>query len=226
MRILLAVFFVAIAGDLCQAQVKRSRPMPKVETIGEGVVWRVSDNKDLHGNAVPPWKEVQVRNVFGFKRAPNIGEKVTIIPLDAHAGVIHLSIRKTQKRTQCDDSDGETWWELDLEPVSQKEYFEISSMPNRRDEVPFDVAIIYPAVKRARQLRRNELKQTMLPLRIALNTVKGAIDLTNDGIPDVMLVEYCCGQPKKPATHCDLTCGKTFRKVRDTWKLIDTSGPC
>ena len=66
----------------------------------------------------------------------------------------------------------------------------------------------------------------MLPKGVALNTVKGAIDLTNDGIPDVLIVEYCCGNPNKAAEECDNTCGKTFKKIRNIWKLIDTAAPC
>lgn len=66
----------------------------------------------------------------------------------------------------------------------------------------------------------------MLPKGVAMNTVIGAIDLTSDGIPDVLIVKYCCDNPKKAAEECDYTCGKTFKKIRNIWKLIDTSAPC
>lgn len=66
----------------------------------------------------------------------------------------------------------------------------------------------------------------MLPRGVAIKTVKAAVDLTNDGNPDVLVVEYCCGNPKKTAKDCDYTCGKTFKKTRNVWKLIDSSTPC
>lgn len=224
MRILLAGLLLSLAGDAVRAQLKESVPMPRIQTIGTGTVWRGSDNKDQHGNALPPWKQITIANV-GFKQRPLTGIKVTIIPLDVSIAARDLAILKIKKGASCGGSN-RAWWELELEPIQQSEYFEIMPNPKRRAETPFDVAIIYPAVKNARQLLRNDLKQSMLPKGISLNTVKAAIDLTSDGIPDVLIVEYCCGDVSKASGECDYTCGKTFRKVRNSWKLIDTSSPC
>lgn len=225
MRILLAAILLSFAGGAAPAQLKESVPMPRIQTIGTGGVWRGSDNKDQHGNALPPWKQVTVKNVFGFKQKPVIGSKVTIIPLDVNIAPRDVAILKIKKGASCGESN-RAWWEVELEPIKQKEYFEMTPIANRRAEVPFDVAIIYPTVKTARQLSRNDLKQSMLPKGVSLDTVKAAIDLTSDGIPDVLIVEYCCGDVSKAAGECDYTCGKTFRKVRNSWKLIDTSAPC
>lgn len=224
MRSLLALFLVALFCGGSQAQKREPVPMPRILTIGEATVWRVSDIKDQNGNSVSPWKEVQVTNVFGFKRAPRVGARVTVIPLEVTVPLIELTILKIKKRSGCEESDKDIWWEVELEPVKQKAYFEISNTA-RSAEYPTDVAIIYPAVKLARQLGRNELEKTMLPPGTVLDTVKGAIDLTNDGIPDVLMLKYCCLHPSK-ASDCDLTCGKTFQKIRNRWKLVDTSNPC
>lgn len=224
MRSLLALLLIALVFGGGHAQKRESVPMPRILTIGEATVWRVSDNKDQNENPVSPWKEVEVTNVFGFKRAPRIGNRVTVIPLEVTVPLIELTILKIKKRSGCDESDKDVWWEVELEPVKQKEYFEISNAA-RRAEYPFDVAIIYPAVKFARQIARNELKKAMLPPGTVLDTVKAAIDLTNDGIPDVLILEYCCLDPSK-ASECDGTCGKTFQMIRNRWKLVDTSSPC
>ena len=189
------------------------------------MVWRISDNKGQNGDSLPPWKEVQITNVFGFKKRPSVGDKVTVIPLNVSIAPIDLRIIETKKGT-CGELDSTVWWEVQLEPIKQKEFFEISSMAKRREEVPFDVAVIYPAVNFARQVKSNKLSKEVLPQGVAINTVKGAVDLTEDGIPDVLLVEYCCGSPNKAAEECDYTCGRTFKKVRGKWKLVDTSGPC
>ena len=219
MRSLLTLLLIALTVGAAQGQSRESLPLPRIHTFGEGTVWRTSDNKAANGDFIPPWKEVQVTNVFGFKRRPGIGKKVTVVPIDVNASPLDLSIRKTKPRGDCEET-GTHWWEVELEPVRQKEYFEITKA-ERSKASPFDVVIIYPAVKFARQLRGNELKRNMLPAGTVLDTVKAAIDLTNDGIPDALIIEYCCLQPAK-AVECDLTCGKTFLKVKNRWRLVDT----
>jgi hypothetical protein len=226
MRTYTALLLISIACVPNLAQSKNTVRIPRTQTIGEGVVWRISDNKGGHDDSRSPWKEVQVTNVFGFKKRPTVGERVTVVPLDVNIAPINLRIIGTKRGATCGELDSSVWWEVELEPVKQKDFFEISSVPKRREEVPFDVGVIYPAVKFARQVKGNKLTKEMLPNGVAINTVKGAIDLTNDGIPDVLLVEYCCGSPKKVAEECNYTCGKTFKKVRGTWKLVDTSAPC
>lgn len=225
MRILLAILLTALVGATGLAQQKRAGQMPKIQTIGNGVVWRVSDNKDQHGNDLPPWKEVQITNIFGFKQAPTIGSRVTVVPIDVNAALIDLAIIKTTPRTDCEMSGPPTWWEVELEPVKQKEYFEITKA-GRREEVPFDVVIFYPTVKVARQLQRNELRKNSLPKGVYVNTVKAAIDLANDGIPDVVITAYCCLHPAKADDECDHTCGKIFQRIGNRWRLVNTSNPC
>lgn len=217
--ILLLVLFTCVPGA---AQTRNAAPMPQVQIIGEGVVWRISENKDQHGRLLPPWNEVKITNVFGFKKRPVIGNKVTIVPLDAAVAPLDLKIIEIKERKEC----GSQWWEVELEPVKEKKFFEIAPGPNRAQEFPFDVSVIYPSVKSANQLNRDMLKQNMLPKGIILDTVKAAIDLTNDEIPDVVIIKYCCGNPKKAAEGCDYTCGKTYKKIGNVWKLIDSSAPC
>ena len=226
MRSLLTLLLIALAFVVSQAQIQEPVPMPRIRTIEAVPVWRESERKDHNGNAVAPWKEVQITTLT-FKQVPRLGEKVTVIPLDVSVPLLDLTIVKSKKRNGCDETMREVWWEVKLESLRQKEYFEISNAnAARSEEHPFDVAIIYPAVKFARQIRRHELKKTMLPAGTVLDTVKAAIDLTNDGIPDVLILEYCCLHPTKAADECDHTCGKTFQKVGNRWKLVDSTTPC
>ena len=196
--------------------------MPQIQAIGEGVVWRISDSRDQHGRRLPPWKEIKITNVTGFRKKPVTGDKVTIVPLDVDLPPLDLKIMEIKERTE----GGSHWSEIELEPVKEKKFFEIAPRPNRAQEFPFDVFVIYPYVKFAHQIKRDMLRQNMLPKGIAIDTAKAAIDLTNDGIPDVLIVQYCCLNPKKAAEGCDYTCGKTYKKVRNVWKLVDTSTPC
>ncbi len=190
------------------------------------MVSRRSDNKDENGRFLPPWKEIKIINIFGFKRRLAVGEKATVIPLDTDISPLDLRIIKAEKVENPCNKRMPGVWEVELEPITQKKFFEIEPLLNRADEYPFDVALIYPAVKAARQLKKDQLTNAMLPKGIAINSVKAALDLTGDGKPEVVILEYCCDNPSKPVTECDYTCGKTFTKVKNTWKLIDTYTPC
>lgn len=200
--------------------------MPEIRTIGEGVIWRISENKDEHGRYLPPWKEIRITNIFEFKRKPAIGDKVTVIPLAADISPLDLRIIKAEKKENACNERLPGWWEVELELITLKRFFDIEPITNRAAEFPFDVAVIYPAVTVARQIKKGQIMKGTLPKGVAINTVKAALDLTGGGKPDVVIVEYCCGDTKKPADECDLTCGKTFKRVRNSWKLVDTSAPC
>jgi hypothetical protein len=221
MRVQTVLLLTLVAASPGWAQVRKPIPMPQVQTIGQGEVWRKSNN------SLPPWREIEITNVFAFKKKPIIGDKVTIVPLDVDIAPLELRIVKAEKKEDGCDESLPGWWEVELQKISEKTFFEIASRSNRREEFPFDVCVIYPAVRFARQIKRENLTKGMLPKGVARNTAIAAIDLTNDGIPDVLIVEYCCGHPRKSAgEECDYTCGKTFKRIRNIWRLIDTSAPC
>lgn len=208
------------------AQTRKPLPIPQVQIVGEGAVWRISDSKDEDGHYLPPWKEIQITNVLDFKQQPIVGEKVTVIPLDVNIAALGLRVVKAEKQDNACDETMPARWEIELEPIRQRKILDIAPAPDRALDHPFDVCVIYPSVLFAHQVKRNRLTQNMLPKGVAIKTVTAAVDLTNDGIPDVLMVEYCCGNPKKTPKDCDYTCGKTFKKTRSGWKLIDSYTPC
>jgi len=221
--LLLASFFITSAPPAPSIQANPV-PMPSIRSIAEVSIWRTSDRKDQHGSYLPPWKEVKVANIF-FKEKPTAGSKVTIIPLGVGIAPFDLKIAKAEKKEfGCDEREPYAW-AVELELITHQEFFEIAPLPNRREEVPFDVCVIYPAVAVARQLKKGQLRSGMLPKGISINTVTAAIDLTNDHKPDVLIAEYCCNDSSK-SDECDYMCGKTFKKVRSIWKLIDEYAPC
>ncbi|HEX6175811.1 MAG TPA: hypothetical protein VF089_17500, partial [Candidatus Binatia bacterium] len=101
MRIYIALLLISLACLPNLVQSKNTVRMPRTQTIGEGVVWRISDNKGEHGDSLPPWKEVQITNVFGFKKRPTVGEKVTVVPLDVNIAPIDLRIIETKRGATC-----------------------------------------------------------------------------------------------------------------------------
>jgi hypothetical protein len=227
MRIFAIIFwgvFLSIGAQPALLIQAKPIPMPEVQSIAEGVIWRISDKKDTHGSYLPPWKEVRIANIF-FKLKPSAGSKITVIPLDIGINPFDLKIVKAEKQKfGCDESLPE-WWEVELEPITRKEFFEVSAPPNRREEVPFDVVVIYPTVKFAHQIKKEQLAKDMVPKGVSINTIKAAIDVTNDQKPDILMAEFCCNDSSK-TEECDYTCGKRFKKVNGRWKLIYEYAPC
>jgi hypothetical protein len=224
MRVQMFLLLALFACDVSWAQEKRRMSMPEIQTIAGGSVWRVSDTKNDNGRYLPPWKEITIPTL-GFKRRPAVGDRVTVIPLDSGISPLDLRIIKTEKKEDACDERLPAYWEVELEPIKLKKFFDFEPNPDRAAEYPFDVVVIYPAVKVARQISKARLTKGVLPGGVSIDTTKAAIDLTNDGKPDVVVIEYCCEGTKK-IDECDYTCGKTFKKVRNSWKLIDTSTPC
>lgn len=199
--------------------------LPKVQSFTQVDVWRESSVKDKHGFDLPPYNKVNLNHV-GFDQKPIVGGKVTIVPLEVRVAPIELKILKaTEGDASCDNSS-QLYWEIELEPITQKEFFEVSAIPNRREDAPFDVCIIYPAVEFARQIKKEQLTTEVIPDGITIRTVTAAIDLTNDLKPDILIAKYCCQDSTKPREECDLTCGKYFKKVNDKWMLVKESQPC
>ena len=180
------------------------------------MIWRSSANK-----------EITITNISPFKKRPVIGDAVSVVTLDSDIPTLSVRILRAKKQTEDPCTERPVnWWEIELEPLKERNFFEVTAPAERSAEYPFDVVIIYPAVKFARQVGKDQLKLGMLPKGVFVDTVKAAIDLNDDGAPDLVVLEYCCSDRKKPPEACEYTCGKTFKKVRNTWKLIDTFAPC
>lgn len=220
MRLLTIILVGLLVCDASWAQTKRPASVPVVQTIGVGIVWRESADER------PPWKQITIANIFGFKKRPVVGQKVTVVTVGSGIPAFDLRIIKAQNRKNPCSERLPPEWEVELEPIKQKIFFDVSSPSDRRAEFPFDVVILYPAVKTAQQIRKPQLKLETLPRGVVVDTVKAAIDLNVDRKPDVVEMEYCCEQETKPAKECNYTCSKTFKKVKNVWKLVDTSAPC
>ena len=207
-----------------QSQAQVSNIMPPIEVVGIGDVHRISGNKDKSGLLLPPWTSVEVTNVFGFKKQPRDGSRVSFVPVDIDFGQFDLKLKRSVIQDGCDKSSPK-WWSAEFEPVTDNRIFDIAPLPERSQEFPFDVVVIYPAVSAARQIPKSEIKPEMLPGGVKLGVVKAAIDVTSDGAPDLVITEYCCASAAK-TTNCDLTCGTTYKRVGNSWKKVDTSQPC
>jgi hypothetical protein len=202
--------------------------LPDVQSFLQDTVWRESDNAGDDGD-LPPWKKVSLDARFDEK--PKVDGKVTVVPLQVTIAPVELKILKVTEEEKPCQKKPRSRWAVELEPITQKEFFEIKAISGRREEYPFDACVIYPAVEFARQLKPPQLTKEMIPEGVSLNTVTAAIDLTNDQQPDLLIAYYCCRDTTKMAdsddsADCDYTCGKLFKRTKDGWKLVEEQQPC
>jgi len=207
-----------------QTQTLVSKKMPAIEVVGIGELQRMSENKDKSGLLLPPWKSVEVTNVFGFDIQPRVDTRATFVPLGIDLDQFDLKLKLATLREGCAKSSSK-WWVTEFQPVTDPRLFDIRALPGRSEEFPFDVVVIYPAVSAAREIPRSEIRPEMLPRRVKLETVKAAVDVTSDGMPDIVITEYCCANGAT-TVGCDLTCGATYKRSGRSWKKIDKSTPC
>jgi hypothetical protein len=188
-------------------------------TIEEGIISR----SKIEGNN--NWSEIVATNIFGFKQNVGIGEIVQLIPLRKELSIIKLEVIRTEKR---DDLNGGTniWYEVELESISEnyKEYWSIKSLPDRSEEYPSDVLIVYPPVKNCTLLQGIQFESKDLPENISNDIIKGALDFDGDNRPDALVYEFCC-KTRQPTGTCDYTCGETYVKENNKWIMINSSKP-
>lgn len=199
-------------------------PLPDIRSVSQRTVFRKSDTQGPSGYYLPPWKEVKL-DLIGFDEKPETGRNVTVVPLGVSVAPIQLKILKTRRVQDPCDNKLPGYWEVELEQITQKEFFEFEPAHVRK-EIAFDACVIYPAVESARSLSPQQLTKEMLPEGISVNTVTAAIDLTNDQEPDLLIAYYCCDDTTRPREECDYTCGKEFKRTAGGWKLMDEHGPC
>jgi hypothetical protein len=202
--------------------------MPDVINFDVQNLFRNSSQKDESGRNKPPFVDAEVN--FSLDQEPNIADKVTIVPLNVDIEPFQLSILKFEKveNAGCDNTKikRDFIWNVELEKINNKEILEINPIKNNHPKFPFEVFLIYPAVKFAKNLPSEELKPEMLPKGVTNFTVKAAIDLTNDNNPDLLYVEFCCKDKNESLDNCDYNCIQWYKKVNGIWKLFDDAIPC
>jgi len=230
----LALCVASPAGASQPSQAPSARPVPHptpislVRGFGMATVLRHSSNSE-NGFEVSPWTSVTIGNVFtvGWKQGPVVGTRMTVIPLGVDLAPVSLEIVKAEYAADpC--ADNLPWtWTIELAPVTSRAYFEARPIAGRRDDVPFDVAVVYPEHARARAVNAQRIPRSKLPPNATAGTVRAAIALHGDGVVDIIEVEFCCGAPSKSTTAgCDYTCSRTYERVHGRWRLIASSGPC
>jgi hypothetical protein len=189
-------------------------PLPRELTVATAVVWRQRAAGSL------AWGRAEITNVFGFHRAPAVGDRTTVLPLDG-GPPLDLAVTRTTKRDEI--AEVAVWWEVDLEPTTAPWILTAQPQAGRAEEYPFDAIVIHPAVPGAHLVAPSAQRE--LPPGASLQTVTAAIDLDDDATADAFVCSYCCGDPSKPGSSCEYVCGTTYRRLDGAWLTIDESMP-
>jgi hypothetical protein len=192
-----------------------------VPIVGTGTVERQSVQKDKSGFFQPPWTSVKVS--VGLARAISVGDAVTVLPL--RKGLPRLQAKVTSVKFQegIPDELPDLWW-VDLE-VKEPTFFTARPDRDRRDDMPFDAVVVYPAQKKARLLAPAEVAKDLPRERgCSKRTLRAAVDLDADSNADVTMFEFCCHKPTSPKTSwpCQNTCQATYlRRDGQPWRLVE-----
>ncbi len=192
-----------------------------IKVITQGTILRDADQQDPETGGKPPWKAIRVVDLF-FDKEPKVGETVTVIPLEVSIAPLQLKIMEVEK---IEVEELPTTWQVTLANIDSPEIMQIKAVAERREDQPFAVCVLYPAVNGTQALKPQTLAANSLPDKVALKTVTAAIDLNNDQKPDIVMTDYCCDDESKPGTDCDYSCSKTFLKEKEQWKLVGKSNP-
>lgn len=189
-----------------------------------GLVRRTPVSRSPNGEARPPWRLVEITKV-GFKVNPKAGAMVTVVPLTGKAPSFSLSVVDSARKPAC-GRPRKPWFSVLLSSVDSAELKAIDPWPYRGEDVPIDVAVLFPEVKGARFIERKDVPQSDIPGGFLRRTVHGAIDLDGDAKADVLILQYCWSDPKMIFPECNAVTGRVYRRVKGKWKLIGKPTPC
>lgn len=195
-----------------------------VFVVTTGLVRRTPVSRPPGGEAKPPWRLVEITKV-GFKVKPKPGTKVTVVPLTAKAPSFSLSVVDSARQAAC-GRPRKPWFSVLLSAVDSAELKAIDPWPYRGEDLPIDVAVLFPEVRGARFIERSQVPQSDIPGGYLQRTVHGAIDLDGDAKADVLILQYCWSDAKKIFPECNAVTGRVYRRVKGKWKLIGKPTPC
>ena len=162
-------------------------------SVSDSTVW-------LHGT-----ERVEVSTVF-FDRKPAQGTTALVVPYP-RGEAVRLKVLGAERQ---EDSS----WLVRLEDAKATPLAKLQPSGDRRPEAPSDAAVLWPAPEG--QVRLLPVTAHGLPPEVSPETVKTALDLDGDAHPDVLLVEFCCGQ-RKTRRDCEYFCGETWQRVGKRW---------
>jgi len=192
---------------------------PKVSDFAVETFFRHSKKKDEKMNMLPPFQYGEI-SFFVASNKIKSGDSVTAISLQIDYENITLKVKKIERVPFLDCDVEKTGSDVEFEKVADRRLLEIKPISGRAEEQPFDFLVIYPTVENAKKLKQTELIKEMLPEKVGVEQVVAAIDLNDDGNPDLLVSNYCCYD----SSQCD--CTERYQKTNAEWKYLGGSEPC
>jgi len=189
--------------------------------VVRGTVNRESAQKGETGFFKPPWTSVKVWVLLA--RAISVGDAVSVLPL--RQGLPPLQAKATAVKFQEGVADElPDLWLVDIN-VKDPAFFSARTERHRREDVPFDAIVVYPAQTEARLLAAAAVAKD-LPRESGCSkrTLRAAVDLDADGKADVTMFEFCCQEPTSPIREsaCENMCQTMYlRRSGQPWQVVE-----
>lgn len=154
-----------------------------------------------------------------FDVQPRAGQEILVIPLRIPVAPFRLPIRNVepQQFEACDGETIETIYHVETDDLPDPALRTLPALPGRRDEFPFDAAVLYPAVPKAKVVPPGQIRLTQVPKGVLLSQITLALDLNGDGSPDLLIVTYDQG---------DATIEDYWEKTGANWHRSRHLVPC
>ncbi len=197
----------------------KNLPVPKVITFSMQTFFRHSPTQNPLRQMTPPFAYGEI-TFFVESTKVKKGDSATAIWLSNDEENLSLKIRSATKIPYLNCTRKETGSDVEFDKITDRKLLEMKAVEGRSEDQPFEFFVIYPAVKKARRLNKTELTKEMLPESVAVTDVFAAVDLNEDGTPDLLISNYCCYD----SSQCD--CTSNYQKINSKWKYLGGSEPC
>ncbi len=187
--------------------------------VTTSVLFRVSESKDDKGYQ-PPFTEASV--IFSLDKKPKTGDIVTIVPIIAGLPAINVPVTKVEELSEdINENSKITWYNTYIDHIKESNYLNYKPEEGIREEAPFSLLCIYPAMKYAnavdiKEVNISDLSQTISGVSLKSNDLRYAIDTNGDNKPDLAIAQVRDG---------DYTLSYYFIKIKDKWALFKQDNP-
>lgn len=191
------------------AKISTETPSQKynIEMIANSSFFRESDVKDENGFYVPPYKSGSV--IFSFEEKIDQGEFVTLVPICSNSESFNKQISSVKEYSQSfNDSDVLTWFNATVDGIDNNNVLTAQPNEGRRDDTPFDIVALYPAVNDAKLLSKDNLNIEVLNEK--KDNLLAVIDINSDNQADVLIYEE----------KSDYTITRYYVRVNDRFVLL------
>jgi hypothetical protein len=182
--------------------------------VSDSGLYRESNSNDKDGFCIRPY--LNAGAIFTFAVKPNENSQVTILSIGVKLSSFNTSINEIEEvNFDTDENNTNVAYNVYIENITDERYLESKPLLNRRDDTPFDVCCIYPAVKKASIIDLNAVDLIKLPEKNAKD-IKCLVDINEDMDPDVMIVETKID---------DYTTSSFYIKKNEKWTLLKEALP-